>query len=87
MKNKKRWVHFQHHEFDLKKQTFAEDTPTTICGKTALRIQSTLEKNEVTCPKCIHEMGKKFWHCPNCGFIPDTSVTFEENCEDCGSEV
>jgi len=86
-KNYKQWVHFQDHEFDLSKPGFAEDSQTTICGKTARRIIATRDKDAVTCRRCIEKLKETEWWCPNHGFIPGESVTFEEVCDICGQDV
>ncbi len=86
-KNYNKWVHFRHHEFDLDIPGFAEDSPTTICGKTALRMISTSDKNKVTCPRCLEKLKDENWFCPEHGFIKDEFVTFEETCSECGINV
>ena len=84
---KKRWVHcFFPGSLGVPFQDQI-DGKTTLCGKTAISIHGTQYKNDVTCPRCLEEMKKRFWFCEKHGFIADKEVTNNETCEHCGRDV
>ena len=61
------------------------DGKTTLCGKSAKRIRgSSVNKNMVSCPRCLKGMKQQYWYCKTHGFIEDTEVTNSSHCKWCG---
>lgn len=60
---------------------------STLCGKTSPRSHRTKIANDVTCPRCVEDMKKSMWYCPEHGFIDDAHVTNDEKCDMCGNDL
>lgn len=56
----------------------------TLCGK---KWPHRIDREFVTCPRCIEVLKESYWHCPEHGFIEDSNVTNDEKCETCGKKV
>jgi len=86
-----RWLHY--HPLGTNVRFLPESNgPSTICGKTGryrlFRGPAIVkDPNQVTCPRCIEELKKQKWYCPNHGFLKDEDVENDETCTYCGEKV
>ena len=80
-KSKPKWLHYA----QLRKPGVT--WTGTWCNKTAERIPKTSDPNKVTCPRCLKEMKKAMYFCPEHGFVDGEDVTFNETCDYCGRSV
>ena len=90
-KHKKRWTHY----YVRSQPEGSAAIIASPCGKQVLENSAafdvdfafTQRLDRVTCPRCIEELKKTHYHCPEHGFIAGKEVTFDEKCDYCGSPV